>query len=53
MFGNILESGYTRNYGKWVSVTLTNASSDYRWKRQPPDMEGRCEYTESTVMDSQ
>jgi len=23
MFGNILESGYTRNYGKWVSVTLT------------------------------
>jgi len=21
--------------------------------REPPDMEGRCEYTESTVMDSQ
>jgi len=22
MFGNMLDSGYTRNYGKWVSVTM-------------------------------
>jgi len=25
------------------------ASSDYRWKRWPPEIEGRCEYTEQAV----
>jgi hypothetical protein len=47
-----LWSLYISNTVNGSLSTRNGASSVFGWRRQPPDMEGSCEYIEKTVADS-